>query len=289
MGAMIFLETLLIVCIHQGLFAASHWDYRKGAERQEVNWTDEVLDDPASEQSQAIFDAADRLGLVQSSVPNNKNPNYLTILGGANHAPLHRLAYGIGAVETVGKAIVYLGASRVLPDGERQKTSDYAPGAINEFELGCAALETVLGARIVEDIREIRDGDVWHTRMYEYEQAGVTAVAFALSTPKTIGKRRANTRDNYDFFARQAQLDIHPEDSVVSVTTGFYRQGQHLPGLQHISLPYGIELETIGHDAAYGGAVRKPTQLLQETKTAIDAAIKLDAALKWLQQLFFMF
>ncbi len=63
------------------------------------------------------------------------------------------------------------------------------------------------------------------------------------------------------------------------MTTGFYTQGQGIPAVQELTLPYGTHVETIGHDAAYSGMVRKPSQLLQETKAAIDAAVRLQQKL----------
>lgn len=50
----------------QGI-ARNHWDFRKGAERQAVNWDNELLDDPESEQWKIIFGAADKLGMVENT------------------------------------------------------------------------------------------------------------------------------------------------------------------------------------------------------------------------------
>lgn len=257
----------------QGI-AASHWDFRKGAERQTTDWNDELLDQEGSDQWNTIFAAADKLGLVKSSEPLNKTPDYLVILGGANKAPLDRLRYGLENVDNFGH-VAYLGSSRPVSDAEREKAKDYAPDAQTEFDLGCGAFETLLGARQVDEISIERDGDTWGMRLYEFEHDGETKQGFVLSTPMTIGERRATTYDNYKFFADRAELTNNPDTSVVSVTTGFYTAGQHLPGVQELTLPYGAHVETIGHDATYSGVVRKPAQLLQEIKAAIDAAVRL--------------
>lgn len=263
--------------------AAAHWDFRKGVERQAVDWDDTLLDQPESDQWSTIFAGAAELGMVESTRPENQNPDYLVVLGGANKAPLDRLRYGLESVENYSH-VVYLGSSRKVSDAERQKAKDYAPDAETEFDLGCGAFEVLLNARVVSKDREVRDGDVWAWQEYEFEVNGETKTGFVLSTPQEIhtgtsGARRATTYDNYAFFAGRADLANEPDTSVVAVTTGFYVPGQHLPATQMLTLPYGTKVETIGHSAEYSGVVRRPSQLLQETKAAIDAATRLEQAL----------
>lgn len=265
--------------------ATEHWDFRKGAERQAVEWDDELLDKEGTEQWNTIFAAATKLGMVESSRPVNRNPDYLDILGGANKAPLDRLRYGLESVDSFG-LVAYLGASRPVNDAEREKAKDYAPNAQTEFDLGCGAFETLLNARLVSKDKVERNGDIWAWHEYEFELGGETKTGFVLNTPQQIhdttmgSERRATTYDNYGFFADRADLSKNSDQSVVAVTTGFYVPGQHLPAVQTLTLPYGTNVETIGHDAAYSGANRKPSQLLQETKAAIDAAVRLQNALK---------
>jgi hypothetical protein len=258
--------------------ATENWDFRKGAERQAVNWNDELLDQEGTEQWETVFTAANKLGLVESSEPEDKDPDFLVILGGANKAPLDRLRYGLEKLDSFGQ-VAYLGSSRPVSDAEREKAKDYAPDAQTEFDLGCGAFETLLGAKQVDEIIEERNGDTWGMRLYEFEHEGEVKHGFVLSTPQTIGERRATTYDNYRFFADRAELEHHPDASVVAVTTGFYTQGQGIPAVQELTLPHGTHVETIGHDAAYSGVVRKPSQLLQEAKSAIDAAVRLEAEL----------
>lgn len=258
--------------------ARNQWDFRKGAERQAVNWDNELLDDLESEQWKIIFGAASKLGMVENTEPENKNPDALVILGGANKAPYDRLRYGLEVVNDFGY-ITYLGSSRVVSDAERAKAAKYAPNAQTEFDLGCGAVETLLGGRAIEEVKTERDGDIWLTRVYQFERDGEAKHAYVLSTPQTIGARRANTYDNYRFFAGRAGLAENPGQSVVAVTTAFYSPAQHLSAVQELTAQYGTEVETIGHSAEYSGVVRKPAQLLQETKAAIDAAVRLESSL----------
>jgi hypothetical protein len=258
--------------------AANHWDFRRGAERQSVDWDDQALSEEGSDEWNRVFSAADKLGMVQDGELRNRSPKYLAILGGANRAPLDRLRFGLEATDDF-EHVVYLGSSRAVSEVEKEKAEEYAPNAQTEFDLGSGAFETLLGARLVDEYTIDRNGDVWGMRMYEFEHNGSTKVGFVLSTPTSIDGRRATTYDNYKFFADRAMLADDPEATVAAITTGFYVPGQHLPAVQELTLPYGVEVETIGHSAEYSGVQRQPSQLLQETKSAIDAAVRLEAAI----------
>lgn len=251
--------------------AAEYWDFRKGVERQVTDWNDATLNQEGSVQWQHIFHAATQLGMVESSTPTNKHPDYLVILGGANRSPLDRLRFGIERVDSFAQ-LVYMGSDRPVSDAEREKAHDYAPDARTEFDLGCGAFETLLGAVPVKNVRVLRDGEEWGVSVYEFmDQNGDKKRAFALNSPQMIGENRATTYDNYAFLAETIGLEHYTDVSIVSVTTGFYVPAQHAPAIQQITLPYGVKVETIGHDAAYSEVKRLPTQLLQETKAAIDA------------------
>ena len=258
--------------------ATSHWYIRKGEERFDVDWDNALLDDEKSEPRKIIFSAADQLGLVSDTKPHNRNPDSLVILGGANRAPLDRLRYGIENVDDFSQ-VVYLGSSREVSDGEREKAKSYAPNAQTEFDLGCGAFETLLEAKFEDETEIVKDSDTWKMRLYSFKLNGKLRRGFVLSTPREIGERRATTYDNYRFLVECAEIDKDPDHSIVAVTTGFYTAGQHLPGIQETTLPYGTKLETIGHSAEYSGVIRKPTQLLQEIKSAVDAAARLQQAI----------
>jgi hypothetical protein len=112
-----------------------------------------------------------------------------------------------------------------------------------------------------------------------------TKYAIALSTPRDIHTgagdktRRANTQDNYRFFADRAELSENPGATVVADTNAFYTPGQHLAAVQELTLPYGVRVETVGPSADYTGVKRQPSQLLQENKSAVDAAVRLERAI----------
>jgi hypothetical protein len=259
--------------------AAAYWDFRGGKERQAVNWDIEHLGQPGSKEWSAVFEAADELGMVRSGELIRRQPDYLVVLGGANKAPLDRLRFGLASVVQAGR-LAYLGSSRPLSDTERKNVQGYAPYANTEFDLGSAAFESLLGAQVVDEVNENRDGDTWRMRLYEYKIDDNTKQGFVLSTPTTVEGHRATTYDNYRFFADRAELSTSQPTTVASVTTSFYVPAQHLAGVQELMLPYGTKLETFGHSAEYSGVNRRPSQLLQETKAAVDAAVRLNVAIR---------
>ena len=180
--------------------------------------------------------------------------------------------------------LIYLGASNPLTDGQKDKAKGYAPGAQTEFDLGCSAFETLLGARIVSRDSTVRKDDVWAWQEYEFEWKGVTRTAFALNTPKEVHEddqqsHRANTYDNCKFFARMAELADNPHVTAVFDTNALYLPGQHLAAVQELTLRYGVAVETVGPSAERTGADRIPPQLLQENKAGIDAAVRLEQAI----------
>lgn len=272
--------------------AAQHWDFRKGAERMDVNWDETNLQEEGSEQWHATFEATDKLGMVESTKPAREHYDFLTILGGANLAPLLRLQYGLEAGSTFG-AVVLLGSDRKVGANERPKTDTYAPGAVSEYDLMNGAVETLLGDRIgARDTFEIKNPEArvagdpknWKVKYYELDDG---TPIFSLSsdflpdrdTTKDARKQknRANSADTYAFMRNLAGDMLNADAHVLNVTNAFYKPFQHLDGVRELELPTGAHVETIGFEAGYGntGLKRTASQLLQETKGAIDAAARL--------------
>lgn len=259
--------------------AVEHWDSRKEKTRQQVDWAKANLAEEGSEAWDVIFEAADQLGLIESTVPTEKNPNWLIIPGGANKAPLHRLTYGLESVDSFGQ-LVYLGAGRNISDLEKENAAEYAPGAETEYDLGCGAFETLLGAEQMDEFTFEYEGNTWTKRVYEFERDGELRQGFVFGAPQKIdGERGANTHDMLRLFGEQAGMAEDPKQSVVIATNAFYSKFKDITAAQELTLAYGTPVETIGCSADYTGVKRLPSQLLQETKSAIDAAVALQDAL----------
>ncbi len=258
--------------------AAQYWDFRKGVERQAVDW-DSELSDPASEQGRAIFRNAGGLGLVASSHPVLPEYDFGIVTGGANKSPWDRTRYIQEQGIQLGN-VVLLGSNRPVNDAERAKVQEYAPEAVTEFDLMCGAAVKVFGQERFEEDRpkEVGYDHTGEARLRVYEVPGGPAVT-VFDAPAPVGKPRPNTVDTYTFMREYFGSELADADVLVS-TNAFYKPFQNVDALGSLSLPLGAQIETIGYDAAYGGVKRTPGQLLQETKSYIDSMARLDAALR---------
>lgn len=267
--------------------AASHWDFRKDVERQAVNWDETHLSDPDSPEGHIVFEAAAKLGMVESSAPKREHYDFLVIPGAANKAPWQRLKYALEQGVTYDQ-IVLLGCDRAVSDAERENAIDYASdNPQTEFDLMCAAAE--------KELDLIKPNDEPGDELYEETQlSGVDRQkegrvrryltregndVLVFSTFPIAGEQRANTSDSYRLMRFILGNQLGPQSSVLLSTNAFYKPFQHLDALRDLTLPSGAYVETIGFDAAYGGVSRKPSQLLQEAKSAINSAAKLSDAL----------
>jgi hypothetical protein len=260
--------------------AARHWDFRKGAERQETAWDTHELADPDTTVGREIFRHTGQLGLVASTHPILPKYKVLGETGAANKAPCQRFQYGVEQGVAFDHAVL-LGSTRpITSDSERQKSAEYAPGAVTEFDLMCGAAQKVLGVREYEELRPRDVGYLFEgeARVRQYEAEDGTRVS-VLDAPAPMGKKRANTGDTYKFMREYMCDELDNETDVLFSTNAFYKPAQHIGALIDITLATGAHVETIGFDAAYGGVERLPTQLLQETKSYIDALGRLEAEL----------
>lgn len=258
--------------------AAEQWDFRAGQERQAVDWGSGL--DPQVEK------AARLIGQVESTRPVNTRPKVGLVLGAANKAPYDRLRYLRGEAAVDPDIVAYAGSSRPVSADERTRAQSYALHPNDEFDLGCGALQTVMDAHMIRGGALQHSGEdtrAWREFSYADPVTGVSRSAFALSTPFELTdgakKRRATTYDNLEAVATDQRLDLQPGDSVVQATTQLYAPAQHIVALEVLTLGHGIYVETVGHDAAFSGVTRTTKQYLQEARSAIDAAVHLQATL----------
>lgn len=260
-------------------FAANTLDHRKGQERQATD-KDPLLDHEGSPQWRAAFRAGDMLGQVESTRPANTHPKYLVLPAGYGITNTLRGMYGESVIEDC-EHVVFLASARAVGDKEREEAG--APEAQDEFDLCCAYFEGKDDARVVHEFNQFRNGEMWRTKMYEYTQNGKTRTGWVQSTPRQVDGHRATTDDNFHFFGEQAELADDPEASVVIATNSLYAPFQHLVALKELTLKYGVDIETVGYSADEYSSIkpvtRLPSQLEQEAKAAVDAAVRLDEAL----------
>lgn len=263
-------------------FSSEAWDFRNGKERQQTEGVE--FEAPIAD---AIFVAARRWHMVESSEPSRDGYDYATVPGGANMSPLIRVRYLKKQIALHGlnvPNIVLLGSSRKLSGSEKQKTSGYAPGAVDEFDLMNGAVEHEFGiSHTDEKIIDLHnfspratEKDMWRVRYYETAD-GVRILS--VSAPQIEGERRVNTADTYRFMREVIGLEELQGKSILNVTNAHFVPFQHADALRLLGLQADAHVETIGFSADYAGIKRKPHELLQEMNSAIKQATLLEKEL----------
>ncbi len=250
--------------------AAEQWDFRKGRERYEV--TEEfAVDAPDSELGKIIFEGASYAEMASASKASLKHYSILAILGGANMSPYYRLRYGLEQDITY-DMLAYMGSEREVLEPEAAITKGYAAGAKTEFDLGKGAIATLMANTLSDEGAYDVATSEWH--IARMETLSGTPV-FALSAPPFLGVKRANTADTYDFLRRLEQESFNPTKNILFVTGSIFRYAQYFDAVREITLRTGVDVEVIGYTQEYTGNAFKPSQFLQELKSAADAAVRL--------------
>ena len=255
---------------HLAKLAAKHWDFRKGRERFEITETFD-MDDPDSELGTIIHEGARQAEMASPSTATLKHYSMLAILGGANKSPYNRLRYALEQKITY-DMLVYLGSERELLPAEQAQVQDYAPGARTEFDLGKGAIISLLGDQLANGVGYDIVTSEWHIERLQRKDG---LPIFLLSAPPFLGGTRANTADTYDFLRRLQQESFTPSKNILFATSAIYRYAQYFDAVREISLRTGVDIETLGFEPTYAGMEFKPSQFLQELKSAADAAVRL--------------
>jgi hypothetical protein len=104
-----------------------------------------------------------------------------------------------------------------------------------------------------------------------------------LAAPSTDPeKRRANTRDTYEFWARRVKL--RATDRTRMVTSPMYVPFQHSDAIRILGLRHGCGIDTIGFNPArvtvpLAADATKPDRYLQEMRSGIRSMRNLHEAL----------
>jgi hypothetical protein len=252
---------------------SDRWDTRRGAERNlatSLNLTEG--------QEDLVFSAADALGLRSPAPPRRTSYDHVFALGGLVRACVMRPAYAAKLLQ-----------SGIITTPEVTALGGHRPFRGDEFALAAqAGLSDVteeyealdegtrrafgLGAP-VESAGEQSDsvGGTWTVRTYEHPSGYRVRVAAAPSTEPD--KRRANTPDTYQWFARTLAR-LQPEQRLLAVTTAIYVPAQHAAALRMLGLPFGVEIETVGVAPSTAGPLTQTftaSNYLQEIRSTIQS------------------
>lgn len=224
-------------------WAASVWDFRRGAERHEASRRvfDQHIED-------AVGRAGDDLQMLSDSRPTRPDYDHLLILGGMFQTSMRRAAYaGECARHLRLGTVVGLTTLRPASPAERDwcQANDIAP-CDTEFDgvdIGVRRGFSVTGTaqRSEQDTGDPRTG--W--RLHTYPGAApATAVLAAPSTEPAT--RRANTIDTYRFWADGPVMPPVRNALLLLATSSLHRVFQHVDGCRTLGRDYGCTVETIG-------------------------------------------
>lgn len=231
------------------------------------------------EADERILRDASELGLVRFQPPPLSHYDCIAALGGARLSCKLRteLAADVLASMPSARYVALLGASRPIPESERDATNSYAPGAENEFDLMCAAGAQVFGATWSRETRSEQGADAnlrWMVKESFVEYGDRAIRVAAVSAPSLDpGRRRANSADTINFLLTHPGLEA--PRSLLLITSQIYVPYVQLEALRTVALTRGVVVHTVGVEANRLPPLQglaAPNHYLQEVRSAIQAA-----------------
>lgn len=264
-------------------FAESHWDFRAGRERNQLDKS--LLRDPTENEC----DLFASLGMVESSSPSPLEHDSVVVLGGLLRGCLSRAHFAIDVVRNhaSSNAVIALTSLRPLTPEELRSASQIGvTGLQTEFDAmveGCSRA-MVPGFDLTPiDITSFSDLVTRETVLRGTDGVTVDVIAAASPDPS----RRANTRDTYNAWLRRPTASERPVSALL-VTTQIYVPYQNAVAVDSLGIEYGLSVETSGVPNAYVSddlpipQVFSLSHFLQETRSAILALVQLEDSLKFL-------
>jgi hypothetical protein len=253
------------------LFAARHWDFRRGRER---NLAD--AGELTAGQERLILALAPGLGLSGVERPMGGRYDVIILTGGMVRAGIvkPRFAAELLAGGLVADHIVFLGAFRPFAGDELELARALGVEGDNEFSAMVTGMQRAFGPlgepTVTEGLADDPNAS-WRESVWESPIARLSVVAAPSSDPQ---RRRANSIDTYRFWANHRRGAL--ERSVLQVTTPVYVPYQAAAAVEVLGLEFGLRVETVGVSATASdlGALSQPflaSHHLQELRAAIGA------------------
>ena len=265
-------------------FSNVHLNFRKSKERNQVK---EVT--LTHEQDTAVRAFVEQFQMDKETYAQHGAYDAATVLGGLADEVDEQGVYKMGACRArVRKLkgtlesgvqvpmVVLLGGGRRL--GAKERAAN--PGAKTEFDALAMAFEQELGvskdtAEIVDyhDIqRRPHEPEAWRIRYYDMQDG---TQAFAVGSPATPGRHRANTRGANQFMRALSDADLFPLGRLLVVTTDLYVPFQDLDARRNLGLELGVDIDTIG----FSGVDRPTYKYADEINATFNKARQLHTAL----------
>jgi hypothetical protein len=253
-------------------FAASRWDFRRGAER---NLATVVSFEPALDE--LILNHCRALGLRQS-LPKREHYDAVIMTGGMVRAGIAKPRYVRMLLDSGLRAdsVIFLGAFRPFGGDEHDVARGLGVDGDNEFDAMVEGLQRAFGPLGEPQIEEQIAGSPgapflnasW--REYRWQSSGMQVKA--LAAPSSVpSQRRANTVDTYRFWAESRREGA---TNVLVVTAPVYVPYQGAGAVEVLGVEYGLAVETVGISRKTGhlgeySQEYQPRHYLQELRSAI--------------------
>ncbi len=255
------------------VFAAAHWDFRAGRERNLAR-----VPEFTTAQLAAIDSATAALGLDGTPPPSRPRYDAVVMTGGMVRAGVVKPRYlreladaGLDWGEGV-----FLGGFRPFAGDELELAPRLGIDGDNEFDAMVAGMRQAFALDFVPDAEFWGGGTGaagWRDVLWAVDGCTLRVVAAPSSEPDV---RRANTADTFRFWALRAP-DVR---SVLVITTPVYVPYQGAVAIEILGLEFGLSVETVAvSDAA--SDLGPDTQLflphhrLQELRSAVHGMRRL--------------
>jgi len=280
-------------------FTSSAWDFRRSSDGMSVERNQVHLDtisDPDTET--LVRSAATALGLVTPRPPAHDSYDYLVILGGLVRANLWRSEHASYLLRSGGvkaSKVVALTANRPLAanpdDVERDEFSLLDRLGLAPHQLESEVMEEALCRafnleRLVDRVADRDDVPLaGRRRVASATNEDSTDVVLVVAPPADASSgRRADTAATYRFWAGEVD-HIRSGARLLVVTSCIYVPYHALIALQHVGVPFGATVETVGYDDSVVDVTAAPqtfraVNYLQEIRSTLRAAATLTSQLE---------
>lgn len=222
-------------------FAAGHWDFRGGAERNLA-----VPATLSTEMARLVHDLAPVLGLAGPYRLHRDGYDTVLMTGGMIRAGIAkpRFARELLASGVALKSVVFLGGFRPFAGDELELAPLLGVEGDNEFDAMVRGMELAFGPLsepTAVGSGSARGNDDWRVLSWNSGEVTLRVVAAPSSDPL---RRRANTADTYRFWADRVRTP--GQSSVLVATTPIYVPYQGAGAVEVLGLGHGLMVETVG-------------------------------------------
>jgi hypothetical protein len=239
-------------------FSASVWDFRhRSAKGGSVERSEMDVGAVTGAREQVVLTVAPFLGMVHSRPPLFRSYDYVLTLGGLVQSTAWRTAYTAHLLRTAVRTprVTALTAFRQLgrhalggvPDEAMMLAALGTPSRRYEAEMVEDTLRRVFAAPPFRVTRTNHRHGPDHARFRVAESivAGVRLGVVAAPHPRST--QRADTATTMRFWASQVAT-VRPGDRILCVTSPLFVPYQHALALNHLALPFGAVVDTVGVD-----------------------------------------